>query len=214
MTAEFIDLGGRDDVKLHPIDEARLNADFETFRDELMAAAKARDVSFLRNHTDSNVKYSFGKDDGIEGFLAPWDLDSNPELSPFWDELMHVLTLGGTFDDSDHSSFAAPYVYTRFPETIDAFWHVALIADDVKVYADPDPRSEVLGTLSYSIVRLGSEDDANDSNEPTPGWQAIRTIAGTPGFIQDHTFRSPIDYRARWMHIDGTWQMVFFIAGD
>ncbi|NLY29140.1 MAG: hypothetical protein GX047_00715, partial [Firmicutes bacterium] len=45
---EYPDLGGTEDVKLYPVDEAAENPEFEAFRSELIAAAQAKDVDFIR----------------------------------------------------------------------------------------------------------------------------------------------------------------------
>ena len=212
---QYVDLGGSDDVKLYPVDEADENAKFEAFREKLMAAAKVKDVDFIKEHTDKNIHYTFGLNDRIEGFLRQWELDSNPEESMLWDELLQVLSLGGSFRNKEKTSFTAPYVYTEFPEDIDAFQHVAIIDKNVKVYAEPNTDAEVLGTLTYSIVRVLErhfKSEAADRQEPT--WLRIESRSGNTGYIPAEYGRSPVDYRGNWIKTDGTWKMVFFIAGD
>lgn len=212
---QYTDLGGPDDVKLYPVDEATLNAEFEAFREKLMAAAKAKDVEFIKEHTDKNIHYTFGLNDQIQGFFRQWELDSNPGESLFWDELLQVLSLGGSFQNEEKTSFTAPYVYTEFPEDIDAFQHVAIIDKDVKVYAEPNTDAEVLGTLTYSIVRLLERHfkyEAANRQEPT--WLRIESLSGSIGYIPARYGRSPVDYRSNWTKTDGTWKMVFFVAGD
>lgn len=210
---EYPDLGGPGDRKLYPIDEAIQNTDFEKFRDELVDAAQRRDLDFLKEHTDDNVRYTFGENDTIEGFLREWHLDSNPEESEFWGELIQVLELGGTFDGRE--GFTAPYVYSQFPEDIDAFQHVVIVDEKVKVYAQPDIKSEIQGTLTYSIVRLLEPDAQPRTEEGGSGlWLKVQTFSGHSGFILAKYARSPIGYRARWKNVNGTWRMVFFVAGD
>lgn len=212
---QYTDLGGPDDVKLYPIDEAALNSGFEAFGEKLMAAAKAKDVEFIKEHTDQNIHYTFGPNDRIEGFFREWELDSNPEGSAFWDELLQVLSLGGSFQNEKRTSFTAPYVYTEFPEDIDAFQHVAIIDKNVKVYAEPNTDAEVLGTLTYSIVRvLERHFKSEAANRQEPTWLRIESLSGNIGYIPAKYGRSPVDYRGNWTETDGTWKMGFFVAGD
>jgi hypothetical protein len=214
-TVQDADLGGSNDVKLYPIDEAHENPEFEAFREKLMAVAKAKDVDFIGEHTDKAIRYTFGVNDRIEGFFRQWELDSNPGESMFWDELLQVLNLGGSFRNEEKTSFMAPYVYTEFPEDIDAFQHVAIIDKNVKVYAEPNTDAKVLGTLTYSIVKvLESRFKFEGANRQEPTWLKIESLSGNTGYIPAEYGRSPVDYRGNWLKSDGTWKMVFFVAGD
>lgn len=214
-TVQYTDLGGPDDVKLYPVDEAALNTKFEAFRERLMEAAKEKNVEFIKEHTDQNIHYTFGPNDRIEGFFREWELDSNPEESAFWDELLQVLSLGGSFQNEEETSFTAPYVYAEFPEDIDAFQHVAIIDKNVKVYDEPNNDAEVLGTLTYSIVRvLERHFKSEAANRQEPSWLKIESLSGNIGYIPARYGRSPVDYRGNWTETDGAWKMVFFVAGD
>ena len=212
---EYTDLGGANDIKLYPIDEASQNADFESFRNELLEAVKQKDLEFLKEHIDENIKYSFGANDKITGFLKEWNLNTNPNESRLWDELNKVLLLGGTFNDNEKTLFTAPYVFTKFPEDIDAFQYLAIIDENVKIYTDSDINSKIEGELNYSIVKLLERDDKPiEINGETTSWIKVETLSGNSGFILDKYARSPIDYRASFKNINGTWKLMFFVAGD
>ena len=106
---------------LLPIDEAARQPDFFSFRAQLQAAVARHDADAVIAALDPNIKLSFGGDDGIEGFRRLWrPSDADTEL---WAELGAVLALGGTF--SSESSFTAPYVFSRWPDGVDGFEHVA-----------------------------------------------------------------------------------------
>ncbi len=210
---EYTDLGGTEDVKLYPVDEAAENPEFEAFRRELIAAAQAKDVDFIRRHTDETIRYTFGINKGLDGFLRRWGLDTNPEESPFWDELLRVLELGGSFRNEEKTSLVAPYVFSEFPEDIDAFQHVAIIDKNVKVYAEPSADSEVLGTLTYSIVRV-LERHFESEEARRPIWLKVETFSGNSGYIPAEYGRSPVDYRGNWVKTGDTWKKIFFVAGD
>ncbi len=208
------DLGGTEDVKLYPVDEAPENPEFEAFRKELTAAARSKDVDFIRRHTDESIRYTFGVNEGLHGFFRQWELDKTPEESPFWAELLKVLELGGTFRNEEKTSFVAPYVFSEFPEDIDPFQHAAVVDKDVKVYAEPSTQAEVLGTLTYSIVRI-LERHFESEQAQRPVWMKVETFSGNSGYVPAEKVRSPIDYRGSWVKTDdGKWKMVFFVAGD
>lgn len=211
----YLDLGGTNGIKLVPIDESNQNLDFVKFKNELLVAVKQKDVEFLKKHTDDTIKYSFGLNEKQSGFLKEWGLDTNPNDSKFWSELSDILALGGTFDNQDKTSFTTPYVFSRFPEKFDAFQYIAVTDKNVKVYNDSDLDSSILGTLSYSIVKQLEPKSKSVTNSGVVfQWIKIETPSGQKGFIMDKYARSPIDYRANFRNINGTWKLTFFIAGD
>lgn len=187
------------------LDEAAQNPDFLQFRYELLEALKLKDLAFIKAHIDDTIRYSFGVNDGVTGFLESWALLDNPEKSDFWTELSEVINLGGSFDAA--GSFVAPYVYSKFPESIDAFQNSAVVSDAVKLYSQPNTDSEVIGLLNYNIVQVTAERQVSL-------WQKVTVSDGVAGYVQSKYLRSPIDYRAMFAKKDGTWKMVFFVAGD
>ena len=214
VSDEYPNFGGPNDVKLELVDEAGENASLTRFRDELLVSVKRKDLVFLKEHINKNIKYSFGENDGRKGFLREWGFDTNPNESRFWDELREVLTLGGTFNEGK-TIFTAPYIFTEFPEKIDAFQHVAIIDKNVKVYSEPDLDSKIIGKLDYSIVRV-LDRNVNSSNTKgvSNGWLKVENFSGEAGFVLAKYTRSPIDYRASFQNIGGAWEMMFFVAGD
>ncbi len=205
------------EILFTPVDEADGNPDFKAFRDRLLVAVREKDLEFLKKHVDQNIHYSFGESGGINGFLKYWNLNSNPEKSGFWSELEEVLKLGGTFDDKEKSSFTAPYVFSRFPGSYDAFEYAAVINKNVSIHAEPRSDSKIVGGLSYTVVKL-EKDPVSTTSETTNGenfrWFTIRTLTGTEGYIYGKYLRSPLDYRTRFIKKDGVWKMTFFVAGD
>lgn len=191
--------------QLHPVDEASQNESFKRFREELAVAIKNKDLDFLKQHLEKNIKYSFGADSGINGFLQAWNLDKDPEHSLFWVELEKVITLGGTFDS--RNAFVAPYVFSKFPESVDAFTHVAVIEKNVKLYSNPDIQSKVIGVVNYNIIQV------NEFRQDK-SWQKVSVTKDVVGYVQTKYLRSPIDYRTYFENKGGSWQMVFFVAGD
>jgi len=199
-----------------PVDEASLNTGFKEFRDNLVSAVNSKDLAFLKNHLSPNIRFSFGSSNGVDNFLNHWQLNTNPDKSQVWSELVEVLALGGSFDEKK-TVFTAPYVFANFPSTIDSFENVAVIDQNVSIHSAPDPSSPVVIGLSYKILRLADNKIYKSTGETQPGWSVnwrkVETSAGD-GFINEVFIRSPIDYRAQFRQEDGVWKLIFFVAGD
>jgi biopolymer transport protein ExbD len=214
-TVKYADLGGTNDIKLNPVDEATNSTSFKAFRDDLFKAVKAKDLKFLKEHIDENIKYTFGINDKLSGFLKEWKLDTDPNNSGFWNELEKVLSHGGKFDDETKLSFTAPYVFSNFPENYDAFLYDAVIHKNVKVYSEPSKNSKILGELNYSIVKVLERNlNPETINGEKVFWTKVQTISGNTGYIMNKYSISPVGYRANFRNINGVWKLVFFVSGD
>ena len=189
---------------LRPVDEAAPRPDFLAFRARLQATLSRHDVAALRAVVHPGIKNSFGGDDGIAGFEATW----RPEDpgSAVWETLARVLALGGSFDPDGR--FVAPYVFSRGPEGVDAFEHLAVVGRGVRVRAEPRADAMPLGSLDHVIVRAAAEQPKDEA------WRAVRLPDGRVGFVSHGDVRSPIDYRAAFERIGGRWRMTLFLAGD
>ncbi|MHB8840908.1 MAG: SH3 domain-containing protein [Candidatus Aquicultor sp.] len=195
--------------KLLPVDEAEKFPSFKAFRDQLLAAVERKDVDFLKQHLDKDIRGSFGLEgNGIDSFMKMWGLTTNPEKSKIWFELSEVLRLGGTFTDQAKTEFTAPYVYSNWPEKYDAFTYAAIIANNVNLRSASNTDSSVICRLNYNIVKL-----VNPSISKSD-WNQVQTTSGTSGYVFGTYMRSSVDYRARFKKEGDTWKMVFFIAGD
>jgi hypothetical protein len=61
-------------------------------------------------------------------------------------------------------TFAASYVFGRWPEPFDSFEHVAVLGANVRVRAEPGPQGRILTALTFDVVRLAAP--ATDSTGP------------------------------------------------
>ena len=155
---------------------------------------------------DSNIKTGFGGDDGIAAFEKQWHLRSMD--GPLWRELGATLALGGTFDAQ--GSFVAPYVYSKWPEAIDAFENVAITGSGVRVRAQPSLDGKVVGRLSYAIVPIAKGKLRSEDRGVDPG----RVRSGPLRVRRRPVARSPVGYRAFFTHRAAGWRLVMFLAGD
>lgn len=200
--------------QVFPVDEGKTDASFNIFRENLIKAVKNRDKKFLLSSLDTNIKASFGGDDGIADFKKLWKIDNSN--SKLWDELLIVLSGGGKFiREGKNNLFCAPYSFTNFPEDLDAFEYQIIFGENVKLRARPDSAAEVTAQLSYNVVKVDYENSVGDRREqPTYSWMKIETLGGKKGFVSAKYVRSPIDYRACFEKKKGKWKMTVFVAGD
>lgn len=184
--------------KLAFVDEAAEDPTFAAYRDRLLAAVRARDIKTVLALSDPNVRTSFGGGGGRA------DLEQALQ-EEVWGELEQILSLGGTFRDG---MFWAPYVYSAWPDSHDAFESLAVIADDVSLRRSADASAPAIATLSRDVVERASAPGAEGA------WTKITTADGKTGFVETKLVRSPIDYRAGFTKRGAEWRMTALVAGD
>jgi hypothetical protein len=187
---------------LRPVDESASDASFHSFRKNLLAALERKDVRALLNAVDPNVRVTFGDENGVSAFRRLWKLD-RPAQSTIWQELTAVLRLGVTRDENE---FIAPYVFTKFPPTLDAFTHAAVIKPEVPLRASAAVTAPRVAVLNYDIVEL--------TGARRHGWIEVRAFGGRNGWVQEQDIRSPINYRAFFEKKEGGWKLTAFLSGD
>lgn len=192
--------GANRSPRLRPVDEARLQPEFLAYRERLQAAVARRDVDAIVEAADPGIRLGFDASGGVDALRRL--LADRPEL---WDELRDVLAHGGRF--TSPTSFAAPYVYSNWPERFDSFECAAVTGTHVRVRSKPALDAPIVTAVSYSIVRL---------LEPPQGnlWVPIELGDGRTGYIWHAYVRSPVDYRALFNRLEGRWLMTAFVAGD
>lgn len=188
--------------KLPPVDESASDPSFLAFKVRLLGALDRKDLGTLLKAVDPKIRSSFGGEDGVPGFRRHWKLD-RPAQSKVWTELATVLRLGATKDETE---FIAPYVFTKFPQTLDAYSHAAVIRPAAVLRKAPSASSAKVATLEYNIVQF--------LENPSGTWRHVRTSDGATGWIHEGDIRSPLAYRAFFEKRDGQWKLTAFIAGD
>jgi hypothetical protein len=193
--------GGRAASRLLPVDEARAKPDFYTYRARLLAAIERRDVDATVIELHPAIRLGFDGSGGIDGFRKR--VVERPES---WEELRVVLALGGSF--SSPTAFAAPYVYSRWPEQFNSFECAAIIGRNVRLRSAPRLDAPITTTMSHSIVRL--LDRGGDGRL----WSHVVLGDGRTGYVWHAYVRSPVDYRALFNLENGRWRMTAFVSGD
>src|SRR6187455_293875 len=160
-------------VQLLPVDEAAKRPEFFSFRAQLQQAIARRDTTALLAAVDPNIKNSFGGNDGIDEFKSMWKIGQAD--SEIWDELGTVLSMGGSF--FDEHTFVAPYVFSKWPEAMDSFEHIAIVGANVRVRAEPRADAALVETVSFAILPV-----ANDPRVTDDAWRAVKLDSKT-GFV-------------------------------
>jgi hypothetical protein len=186
--------------KLAPVDEAPRDPSLVAFRTQLIDIVRRKDRAALLEHVDPKIRTDFG--DG--GGKAKFDPDQ------YWSELDQILKLGGTFQkEGSEPRFWAPYVYSAWPESIDAFSHVAAVEPEVELRETID--GTAIAILEYDIVRREPLPNMRESDD---GSHHVVTADGKKGWVDGLKTRSPVDYRMALVKKDGKWVIEALVGGD
>jgi hypothetical protein len=189
---------------LRPVDEAARDPSFLAFRDRLTQAVAEEDFAFVENLITPQTKLSFGGHEGPDGFRELWS-DRREKL---WTALQEVLRLGGRLERREgHVEFTAPYVYTDFPESLDAFTYEATIVSALRVRRQPSLDAGIVDMLRYETAEMIGNDHGSE-------WRKVRSPRGVEGYVAARYMRSAVDYRLIFSNASGDWKIIFFVAGD
>ncbi len=191
--------------KLNFVDEGVQDSSFNHFRTDFLNAVLQKDTAYLISKLDTNVTAGFGSTEGIEKFRQKYLLNNKINI---WHILTRVISLGGRFRGDDKNMFFVPYVYTDWPDTVDAFNYSAITDDTVAVYDEPCTCTKVIEKLSYEIVKV----DINYFNRNK--WEIVFTPDGKKGFVESKNIYSPIGYRIGFQKENGKWKVLFLVSGD
>ncbi|MDQ4123810.1 MAG: SH3 domain-containing protein [Acidobacteriota bacterium] len=196
------------------VDEAAKDKSFSDFRQKLLDAVKMRDAKFVLSILDPKIQNNFGGGAGIADFKKTWKI--NNRNSPFWDEMLTVLSNGGKFMDKERQTFGAPYLYAQpLPDNLDVFEYAAIFGENVNLRQQPNANSPIIATLSYNVVVPDFDRSIQDKSKVNEyHWVWVETLGGKKGYVAGQFVRSPIDYRAVFEKKNGKWKMTAFIAGD
>lgn len=211
---------------LPPINTSGQYQDFQEFIKEFQVKLRAKDVKFLTAHTAKDIKWSFGGENGKNGFLTHWQILEQPQNSSLWHELATVIHLGCTSSpgqDGKGPSHVCPYVYSEFPDNFDAYENLVITAKNVNIREKPLQTSTIRATVSYEIVKEKSPDDSckrqnsvkTERCQNSCDWSLIELYSSKiQGYVCKRYLRSPIDYRAIFERINDRWLLTVFVSGD
>ena len=195
--------------KLYPVDEGRRNPSFHAFRQRFVKALRAGDRHAILAVVDPQIENGFGAGPGMTEFRQVWSLD-DPDGRGWLrlrTTLLEALSRGGSFRDR---LFWAPYVYSRWPEDVDAFSFVCVLGRNVAAHARPDPASPVVAHLSHDLVKV-SGDQGFQGNE---SWVPVISPGGRRVYVPGRSLASPIDTRISFRRVKGAWKLTGIFSGD
>lgn len=140
-------------------DDAPKDAALFEFRNNLLKAVQAKDLSTLLAALDPAILNGYDGEEGIESFKKKWNLNENPDASPVWKELGEALRLGGKLNKGDNETyFIAPYSYYALPDEFDETEYGLVVGDGVNVRANPDENAAAIAKVGRIVVRLHHEE--------------------------------------------------------
>jgi hypothetical protein len=177
----------RDDAIGHP--------DLIVFRDQLKKAAREHDAQVILKAAAPDFR---GCDmrgiDDLRKFLE----------EPIWSDFYKSLREGGILSP-DGRSFDSNYAVWTFPRH-----RVGLFGPEnfrvinsinVSVLEHPNPRSRILGSLSYNLV-------IPEESLVENGWQRVEFRRGQYGFIDSKYLIDPIGMSVRMRRLGDRWRLV------
>lgn len=188
---------------LMPVDEAIRQPAFFTYRARLQMAVAAHDTDTVLSMVDPNIKLGFGGDDGLR--MLRGHLTGADSLG-YWRSLGRILALGGAFKGA--STFEAPYVFSNWPDGVDAFECLAVTGSKVAVRQEARSDSRLLTRMSYAIVR------SPESTRTQKDWTLVQLADGRKGFVHNDFLWGATALRAIFNLTNGEWRMTALVSGD
>ena len=196
------------DGPFESVDEGASVAGFGAFRDSLRAVVARRDTAALLTVVAPGARLSFGDDaGGPEGVRAMWFEGTPPEGVPLWERLGGLLAAGSV---DENGAVTVPYVFGAWPDSVDAFSHVAVVpagGAPVEARSAPSDSAEVVATLRDLILPV--------EGRPSGGFQGVRHPDGRTVYVPADRAMSPVGWRATFFPDDaGAWKLQTLLAGD
>lgn len=187
-------------------DDGALDAGFAAFRDSLRAVVARRDTAGLLAVVAPDARLSFGDTPGgPDGLRQMWLAGAPPDEAhgaTVWQVLTKLLD-GGSVDED--GAVTVPAVAALWPDTLDAFSHVAVAGENVPVQASATDTTVV---ARVSRIYLAVEGPAE------AGWWRVRLPDGRAGAVPTTATTSPVGYRASFWDDGDGWQLRSFLYGD
>lgn len=203
-----------------PPPDAPLEATLAAAIENLKAIIAARDVKGLTEMLSPIVTSSYGDDGGPENFLSNYGLNGpDAASSQVWTEMERLLAIG-VADMPGAGIAAAPWPYAIWPDDLDPFIHMVVIAQGVSLMSAPSSTAPALRPLDYDILSLVYDEENPDPTilERVDGrdlvWIKVADSNGVVGYVRDDWTVSTLGYRLGLERTESGWQILFLVAGD
>ena len=200
-------------VKVLPRDDSASDPSFLAFKRRLLSAARRGDVAVLRASMAPTLNAYFEQATRDQVIAAEQLREGQP-----WVALVEALELGVGREPDRPDLFIAPYVSAT--SGLDGFEDLVVLGHGVRLRQSPDPRADVVGVLSYDVVRASW--DHYSFREPGEAWSLdeprhwvhVLTSAGSSGYVFGRFVRAGADQRYYFEKVNGRWRMTALAAGD
>lgn len=192
------------------IDEGAADPGFAHARSAIIAALRLGDFDAVAAYAVEDIQLDFGGGSGRDEFnnRLRTGTGNGQTGEEYRAALEEALMFGGRF--TEPGVFEAPFSFTEpLPEDLDAYDAYFVLGGEVPVRRAPSEDSELLGTVSFELVRYDETGEGNEAYIP------IRSEDGSiAGFVASEHLKNPLDYRAIFEQRNEQWMLTAFIAGD
>jgi len=198
--------------RFQPVDEARQDPSWISFRNKLLNAVDARDRKYVMGILAQDVRTSFEGPRGPAEFRKQWDIDG--KASPLWRALRSALFLGAAFVERDKGrrELCAPFLLAKWPQDLDPFRHGAVVAREVLVKEEPSSSSSTIQVLSYEIVVVLDWEMRDKASDVAQRWVKVAVKNGE-GYVPEEQIRSPVEHAACFVKTNAGWRMTGLAPG-
>ena len=201
---------------LLPPDQAVSDASLSLYLEDLREAVQQQDPKRLQSLLDPGIRTGFDGSGGWEAFSRQWHPENR--ASEIWLLLDNLLRLGGGYMDAGNPTlYALPYVYSHWPDSLDAFSHVAVTATGAVLREQPAANAAGVCTLGRVILQTDyAKSYPQGGNGTRKEWWYVQLPDGKlSGYVSHSDIYSPVGYRALFNQSEaGKWHMTALVAGD
>ncbi|MCX2739647.1 hypothetical protein [Pontibacter anaerobius] len=199
---------------LLPPDNPPSDTSLVAYLQEMEQVVQAQNPEGLRKLVSPDISTGFDGSGGWSDFARQWHPEN--EGAEVWLLLEHLLRLGGGYPvEGRKDIFALPYVYSNWPDSIDAFMHVAVVKTGAILREEPAANASAVCSLNQVILKV-DYGKSYPEDAPQKEWWHVESADGElQGYLHHPDVHSPVGYRAIFnKNKRGKWQMTALVAGD
>lgn len=190
--------------RLHPVDEAGLDASFQSFIQAVQKAVHDRDADAMADMASNNIMLGLGGAGGRET-LREW-----LQGGLLWQDLVQATAMGAVRLGPD--AFCLPYP-TCVPSNelvrLDPIFTLAITQESAHLLSGPAETADVQKPLDYDLVEV-----IPDSASGPPAFYQVRLNDGTTGYIKSTDGYWLAGYTMTVARKPEGWRITAFYGGD
>ncbi|WP_299756718.1 hypothetical protein [uncultured Pontibacter sp.] len=203
-----------DALHLLPTDTPTTDASLIKYMQQLQQTVQTQNVQQLRELISPEIRAGFDGSGGWSSFAGQWQPENN--RSELWLLLDHLLRLGGGYPvENNQNLYALPYIYSNWPDSVDAFMHVAVVKKGAILREEPIANAAAVCALEQVILKVDYGKSYPEDAPQKEWWHVQAPDAELQGYIHHSDVHSPVGYRAIFnKNKQGKWQMSALVTGD